>query len=71
MGTKKNTKKVMLEAWRRRWREATRRSRRGNLVARKRPTLTNYKMYKDLYKHQAFVLMQVRIECVEMADFLF
>jgi hypothetical protein len=28
-------------------------------------------MYKDLYKHQAFVLMQVRIKCVGTADFLF
>jgi hypothetical protein len=27
--------------------------------------------YKDLYKHQASVLMQVRIEYVKMADFLF
>jgi hypothetical protein len=71
MGTKKNTEKVMLEAWRRRWREATRRSRRGDLAARKRPNLTNHKVYKDLYKHQAFVLMQVRTGCVGIADFLF
>jgi hypothetical protein len=28
-------------------------------------------MYQDLYKHQASVLMQVRTECVGMADFLF
>jgi hypothetical protein len=68
---KKDTKKVMLEAWRRRWREVTRKSKRGNLAARKEPDLTNHKVYKDLYKHQAFVLMQVRTECVGMADFLF
>jgi hypothetical protein len=71
MGTKKDTKKVMLEAWRRCWREAIRKSKRGDLAARKGPDLINHKMYKDLYKHQAFVLMQVRIGCVEMADFLF
>jgi hypothetical protein len=71
MGTKKNTEKVMLKAWRRRWREAIRRSKRGDLAARKGPNLTNYKMYKDLYKHQASVLMQIRTECVGMADFLF
>jgi hypothetical protein len=71
MGTKQNTEKVMLEAWRRRWREAIRRSRRGDLATRKEPNLTNHKMYKDLYKHQAFVLMQVRTECVKMADLLF
>jgi hypothetical protein len=44
---------------------------RGDLAARKGPNLINHKMYKDLYKHQAFVLMQIRIECVGMADFLF
>jgi hypothetical protein len=61
----------MLEMWRRRWREATRRSKRGDLAVRKKPNLTNYKMYKDLYKHQASLLMQVRIECMKIADFLF
>jgi hypothetical protein len=71
MGTKKNTKKVMLKAWRRRWREIIRKNKRSNLAARRGPDLTNHKMYKDLYKHQAFVLMQIRTKCVEMADFLF
>jgi hypothetical protein len=71
MGTKKDTEKVMLEAWRRRWREVIRKSKRGDLVACRGPDLTNYKVYRDLYKHQAFVLMQVRTGCVEMADFLF
>jgi hypothetical protein len=46
-------------------------TRRGDLAARKELNLTNHKMYKDLYKHQAFVLMQIRTECVKMADFLF
>jgi hypothetical protein len=68
---KKNTEKVMLEAWRRRWREITQKSRRGDLAPRKGPNLINYKLYKDLYKHQAFVLMQVRIGCMKMIDFLF
>jgi hypothetical protein len=61
----------MLEAWQRRWHEVTRKSRRGDLAARKGLDLINYKMYKDLYKHQASVLMQIRIECVGMANFLF
>jgi hypothetical protein len=69
MGIKKNTKKIMPEAWRRRWREITRKNRRSDLIARKKLDLTNYKMYKDLYKHQASVLMQVRIKCVKIADF--
>jgi hypothetical protein len=71
MGTKKDTEEVMLEPWQRRWREATRKSRRGDLAARRGPDLTNHKVYKDLYKHQASVLMQVRTGCVGMADFLF
>jgi hypothetical protein len=61
----------MQEAWRRRWREVTRRSKRGDLAARKGPDLTNHKIYKDLYKHQAFALMQIRTKCVKIADFLF
>jgi hypothetical protein len=60
----------MLEAWQQRWHEITRKSRRGDLAACRGQNLTNYKVYKDLYKHQAFVLMQVRIGCVGMADFL-
>jgi hypothetical protein len=71
MGTKKDTEKVMLEAWRQRWRETIRKSRRGDLAARREPNLTNHKVYRDLYKHQAFVLMQIRTKCVGMADFLF
>jgi hypothetical protein len=61
----------MLEAWQQRWREATRKSKRGDLAARKNPNLTNHKMYKDLYKHQAFILMQIRTKCVKIADFLY
>jgi hypothetical protein len=71
MSIKKDTEKVMLEAWRQRWREATRKSKRGDLAARKGSNLTNHKMYKNLYKHQASVLMQICTECVVMADFLF
>jgi hypothetical protein len=56
MGTKEDTEEVMLEAWRR-WREATQKSRRGDLAARRGPDLTNHRVYKDLYKHQASVLM--------------
>jgi hypothetical protein len=33
--------------------------------------MSNHKIYRDLYKHQASVLMQARTGCVDMADFLF
>jgi hypothetical protein len=41
MGTKKNTEKIMLKAWRWRWREAIRKTSCGDLAARKGPNLTN------------------------------
>jgi hypothetical protein len=53
------------------YRELKGKSKRGDLAARRGPDLTNHKVYKDLYKHQTSVLMQVRIGCVGMADFLF
>jgi Rod binding domain-containing protein len=33
--------------------------------------MSNHKTYRDLYKHQASVLMQARTGCVGMADLLF
>jgi hypothetical protein len=41
------------------------------LIARKGSDMLNYKTYKDLYKHQASVLMQARTGCVGMVEFLF
>jgi hypothetical protein len=46
-------------------------SGRGVLAARRGPDIFNHKIYKDLYKHQAFVLMLARTGCVGMAEFLF
>jgi hypothetical protein len=47
------------------------RSGRGVLAARRGPNLDNHKIYKDMPKHEALVLMQARTECVGMAEFLF
>jgi hypothetical protein len=33
--------------------------------------LDNYKIYKDMPKHKASILMQARTKCVKMAEFLF
>jgi hypothetical protein len=47
------------------------RSERGVFAAKRRPNLDNYKIYKDMPKHDASVLMQARTECVKIAEFLF
>jgi hypothetical protein len=70
-GAGRNTEKIMLTKWQHRWRAAVASSIRGDLAARRGPDLSNHKVYKDLYKHQASVLMQARTGCVGMADFLF
>jgi hypothetical protein len=61
----------MLYKWNDRWKATIAASRRAVLAARREPDLTNHKIYKELHKHEASVLMQVRICCVGMADFLF
>jgi hypothetical protein len=33
--------------------------------------LDNYKIYKDMLKHKALILMQARTKCVKIAEFLF
>jgi hypothetical protein len=47
------------------------RNERGVLAAKQRPNLNNHKIYKDMPKHEALVLMQARIKYMEMAEFLF
>jgi hypothetical protein len=47
------------------------RSGRGVFVIKRRPNLDNYKIYKDMLKHKASVLMQARIKCMKIAEFLF
>jgi hypothetical protein len=47
------------------------RSGRSVFAAKRGPNLDNYKIYKDMPKHKASVLMQARAKCVKIAEFLF
>jgi hypothetical protein len=47
------------------------RNERSVFAARRRPNLDNYKIYRDMPKHEASVLMQARTKCVGMTEFLF
>jgi hypothetical protein len=71
VGGNKDTKDTMLRKWKNRWKTAIAASERGVLIAHKKPDLANYKIYKNLYKHEALILMQARTSCVGMAEFLF
>jgi hypothetical protein len=71
IGGSRDTEDTMLCKWNNRWKEIIVASGRAVLAARRKPNLTNHKTYKELHKHEASVLMQVRTGCVGMADFLF
>jgi hypothetical protein len=71
VGDNKNTENTMLRKWRNRWKTAVAASERGVLAAHKKPDLANHKIYKNLYKHEALILIQTRTGCVSMAEFLF
>jgi hypothetical protein len=47
------------------------RSGRGVFAIRRGLNLDNHKIYKDMLKHKALVLMQARTKCVKMAEFFF
>jgi hypothetical protein len=47
------------------------RSERGVFAAKRGSNLDNHKIYKDMPKHEALVLMQTRTKCVGIAEFLF
>jgi hypothetical protein len=47
------------------------RSERGVFAIRRGPNLNNHKIYKNMPKYKALVLMQARTECVGMAEFFF
>jgi hypothetical protein len=61
----------MLRKWRNRWKTAVAANGRGVLTAHKKPDLANYKIYKNLYKHEALIFMQARTGYVGITEFLF
>jgi hypothetical protein len=71
IGGNKDTEDTILCKWKDRWKATIAASGRAVLAARKEPDLTNHKTYKELHKHEASVLIQVRTGCVNIADFLF
>jgi hypothetical protein len=71
IGGNRDTEDTMLCKWNDRWKATIAASGRAVLAARRESDLTNHKTYKELHKHEASVLMQVRTGCVGMADFLF
>jgi hypothetical protein len=44
---------------------------RSVLAIKRGPNLDNYKIYKNMPKHKASILMQARTKCIKMAEFLF
>jgi hypothetical protein len=61
----------MVNKWGDKWKTAMARSGRSVFAVRRRPNLDNYKIYRNMPKHEALVLMQARTECMGMAEFLF
>jgi hypothetical protein len=47
------------------------RNRRSVFAVKQGPNLDNHKIYKNMPKHKALVLMQARIEYMGMVEFLF
>jgi hypothetical protein len=71
IGGNEDTENTILRKWRNRWKTAIAASERGVLTAHKKPDLANHKIYKNLYKHEALILMQARTGCVGITEFLF
>jgi hypothetical protein len=67
----RNNENIIINKWGDKWKAAMARNGRGVFAARRRPNLDNYKIYKNMLKHEVLVLMQARTKCVEMAEFLF
>jgi hypothetical protein len=61
----------MVNKWGAKWKTAMARNGRGVFAAKRGPNLDNYKIYRNMLKHKASVLMQARTGCVEIAEFLF
>jgi hypothetical protein len=47
------------------------RNKRNVLAIKQGPNLNNHKIYKNVPKHEASILMQARTKCVKIAEFLF
>jgi hypothetical protein len=67
----RNNENIMVNKWGDRWKAAMARNKRGVFAIKRRPNLDNYKIYRDMPKHKALILMQARTKYVEMAEFLF
>jgi hypothetical protein len=67
----RNNENIMVNKWSDKWKAAIARSERGVFAARRGPNLDNHKIYKDMPKYKALILMQARTKCVKMAEFLF
>jgi hypothetical protein len=61
----------MVNKWGDKWKIAIARNRRSVFVAKRGPNLDNYKIYRDMPKHKALILMQIRIKCMRIAEFFF
>jgi hypothetical protein len=46
-------------------------SERGVFAVRRGPNLDNYKIYRNMPKHETSVLMQARTKCMGITEFLF
>jgi hypothetical protein len=67
----RNNENMMVNKWGDKWKAAVARNERSVFAAKKGPNLDNYKIYKNMPKHKALVLMQARIKYMGMAEFLF
>jgi hypothetical protein len=61
----------MVNKWGNKWKAAMARSERGVFAIKRRPNLNNYKIYKNMLKHKASILMQARTKYMKIAEFLF
>jgi hypothetical protein len=61
----------MVNKWGDRWKAAIARNGRNVLVAKRGPNLDNHKIYRDISKYKALVLMQARTECMGIAELFF
>jgi hypothetical protein len=61
----------MVNKWGDKWKIAIARNGRSVFAIKRGPNLDNHKIYRNMPKHEALVLMQARTKCVEMAEFFF
>jgi hypothetical protein len=66
-----NNENIMVNKWGDKWKAAIARNGRSVFAAERGPNLNNYKIYKDMLKHEASVLMQARTKCMRITEFFF